>query len=153
MILAEALTVRKEQRTRLDDLKTRLLQSALVQEGEPPPEDPEMLLLELDQQLDFYAQLVARIHLTNLSARLPDGRSITEAVAARDALDERVATLRSLADQAGKVNERYVRSELRYIPTVSVAKLRQDVDRSAQERRKLDVAIQATNWRVELLEE
>ncbi len=153
MILAEALTVRKEQRTRLDDLKTRLLQSALVQEGEPPPEDPEMLLLELDQQLDFYAQLVARIHRTNLSARLPDGRSITEAVAARDALDERVVTLRSLADQAGKVNERYVRSELRYRPTVNVAKLRQDVDRSAQERRKLDVTIQATNWRVELLEE
>ena len=74
-------------------------------------------------------------------------------MAARDALDERVATLRSLANQAGKVNERYVRSELRYTPTINVAKLRQDVDRSAQERRKLDVAIQATNWRVELLEE
>lgn len=152
MILAEALTVRKELRTRLDDLKTRLMQSAVVQQGDQPPEDPEVLLLELETQLTTYARLVARIHRTNLAAKLPDGSSVTEAVAARDALDERVATLRTLANHAGKVNERYTSSELRYLPTVNVALLRMEVDSSAQERRKLDVAIQQVNWRTEVLE-
>lgn len=152
MFLAEALSIRKEQRTRLEDLKTRLLQSAVVQQGDRPPEDPEVLLMELEQQLEAFAQLMTRIHRTNLSARLPDGRSITEAVAARDALDERVATLRKVAEHAGKVNERYVHSELRYVPMVNVALLRQDVDRSAQQRRRLDVAIQGVNWTTELVE-
>jgi len=80
MILAEALSVRKEMKARLNDFRTRLLQSAVVQEGEQPAEDPEVLLDLLEHELQGYAQLVSRIHRTNLAARLPDGRSITEAV-------------------------------------------------------------------------
>ena len=150
MQLAEALIRRKEHKTRLSDLRRRLENAIVVQEGDQPFEDPEELLALLEATLESYEILIASIHRTNLSARLPDGRSLTEGIVARDILDERMAMLRHLADQAGRVNERVAHSELRYVPTVDVAALRRTVDTNAQERRQLDVMIQATNWRVAL---
>lgn len=150
MMLAEALIRRKEYKTRLADLQRRLQSVVVVQEGDTPFEDPEELLAVLDSTLDDYRALIAAIHRTNLGARLPDGRSVTAGIVARDILDERMAILRALADQAGRVSERVAHSELRYVPQVDVAALRRTVDACAQERRQLDVQLQATNWRVAL---
>jgi hypothetical protein len=43
MKLAEALLLRADCQKRIEQLKSRLLGSARVQEGEQPPEDPEKL--------------------------------------------------------------------------------------------------------------
>jgi hypothetical protein len=48
---------------------------------------------------------------------------------------------------------RYGRSEIRILPTVGVAPLRQHVNEVARKRRELDAAIQAANWTTELLKE
>lgn len=150
MVLAEALIRRKEYKTRITDLQRRLQNVVVVQEGDTPFENPEDLLALFETVMQEYEALIAAIHRTNLAARLPDGRSLTEAIVARDVLDERMAILRALADQAGRVNERIAHSELRYVPQVDVAELRRAVDASARDRRTLDVQIQATNWRVDL---
>lgn len=52
MKLAEALVLRADLQKRIAQLRERLRQSALVQEGEQPPENPEQLLIELDQVLN-----------------------------------------------------------------------------------------------------
>ncbi|GGK29807.1 hypothetical protein GCM10008955_24560 [Deinococcus malanensis] len=151
MILAEALITRKEYKTRLEDLRSRLQASAVVQEGDAPHESPEELLEALDGLLAEYGQLIARIHRTNLTAKLADGRTITEAIVDRDLLDERMAILRSLAEAGSRKNDRYAYSELRYLTTLDVGALRKEVDRRAKERRTLDIAIQAANWRNDLV--
>lgn len=150
MLLAEALIRRKEYKTRIADLQRRLQNVVVVQEGDTPFEDPEELFVLFEEAMEGYEALIAAIHRTNLAARLPDGRSLTEAIVARDVLDERLAIMRALADQAGRVNERVAHSELRYVPQVNVAELRRAVDANARDRRILDVQIQATNWRAEL---
>lgn len=150
MTLAEALIRRKEFKTRIADLQSRLQGVVVVQEGDQPFERPAELLEALGRTMEEYQGLIAAIHRTNLIARLPDGRSLTEAIVARDILDERMAILRGLAEQAGRVNERFAHSELRYVPQVDVAGLRRTVDGCARARRELDVQIQATNWRVTL---
>ena len=127
MILAEALIRRKEFKTRIADLQRRLQSVLVVQEGDTPFENPQELLTLLGDMLGEYQALIAAIHRTNLIARLPDGRSLTEAIVARDILDERMAILRGLADQAGRVSERIAHSELRYVPQVDVAELRRTV--------------------------
>lgn len=48
MKLAEALILRKDVQKRLSILERRLLDSARVQEGDLPFEDPQALLKELD---------------------------------------------------------------------------------------------------------
>ena len=48
MKLAEALQERADLRTKIDELRSRLTNNALVQEGEEPAEDPQELLSALD---------------------------------------------------------------------------------------------------------
>jgi hypothetical protein len=153
MKLSEALVLRADIQKRIEQLRERLKTSALVQEGERPPEDPQELLAELDRLLDELAGLIARINRTNLGARLLDGSAtLTDALAQRDVLKLRHSVLQSVADAAVQPINRYSRTEIRSVPTVDVGALRRQVDEIALRYRTLDTAIQAANWATELLD-
>lgn len=152
MRLAEALVLRADLQKRLAQMRTRLNQSALVQEGEQPPEKPTELLAELEQMLVQLQGLMSRINRTNLQASLPDGTTLTDALARRDILSLHHSIISGLADTASNRIERYGRSEIRKLATVDVAALRRQGDELARQRRELDTLIQATNWATDLLE-
>ena len=152
MKLAEALVLRADIQSRVEALRERLKQSALVQEGEKPPEDPQALLAELDRLLNQLAGLIEHINRTNLQTRLPDGRTVTYALAERDVLTLRRSVLESLAETAGATVNRYSRAEIRLAATVDVGALRKQIDQLAQQRREVDTAIQAINWTADLIE-
>ena len=152
MKLAEALVLRADLQKRLAQIRTRLNQSALVQEGEQPPENPVELLAELEQMLAQLQDLMVRINKTNLQAALPDGTTLTDALAQRDILSLHHSIINNLADTAANRVERYGRSEIRKLATVEVAPLRRQIDELARQRRELDTAIQATNWTTDVLE-
>jgi hypothetical protein len=151
MKLAEALVLRADIQRRVEQLRERLRVSALVQEGDQPPEDPQTLLAELNDLLGQLAGLIVAINRTNLQATLADGTTITAGLALRDVLDLRLGALKALADTASQRIDRYGRSEIRRVPTVDVGALRRDIDQIAQQRRRLDTDIQATNWTTELI--
>lgn len=152
MKLGEALTRRGDLQTRVGELRNRMTQSARVQEGEKPHEDPAALLDEFDAVADELERLIGQINRANLTVRLPDGRTLTEALARRDSLTLRHQTLRALAEAAGEKHDRYSRSEIKIESTVPVAEIRQKADALARERRELDVAIQEANWANDLPE-
>jgi hypothetical protein len=152
MKLSEALDLRADTQKRIMQLRERLRASALVQEGEAPPEDPQELLAELDRLLGQLRDLVGRINRSNLAARLPDGTSLTDALAARDTLALRAGILEALAEAASNRVNRYSRTEIRMVPTVDVGAVRRQADAVARERRELDTAIQGVNWSTELLD-
>jgi len=68
MKLAEALANRADLQRRLEQMRGRLQKSALVQEGESPPEDPEELLEETERLVSELEGYMRRINRTNLSA-------------------------------------------------------------------------------------
>ena len=146
MTLGEALTLRADLQLRLSELRTRLLASAQVQEGETPPEQPQALLAEFEQTAAQLQELVARINRTNLTVTTGSGETLTDALARRDVLALRYAVHRELAAAASQRPERYSLREIKLEPTVDVAELRRAVDELARERRELDVALQAANW-------
>jgi hypothetical protein len=146
MTLGEALTVRADMQRRLSELRTRLLASAQVQEGETPPEEPRALLDEFEQTAAQLRELIARINRTNLAVTIATGETLTDAIARRDVLALRYAVHRELAAAASQRQERYSLREIKLEPTVEVAELRRKVDELARERRELDVALQAANW-------
>ncbi|HEX6817495.1 MAG TPA: DIP1984 family protein [Ktedonobacterales bacterium] len=152
MKLAEALVLRADLQKRIEQLRARLRQSALVQEGEQPPEDPYELLAEAARLVDELAGLIMRINRTNLATTLPNGTTLTEAIARRDALQQRYSLIETAAETASNRIDRYGRSEIRKVATVDVGALRKQTERLAQERRELDTAIQATNWASDLIE-
>jgi uncharacterized protein DUF6847 len=152
MKLSEALVLRADVQKRVEQLRERLRASALVQEGEKPPEDPQTLFGELDGLLDQLRDLVGRINRTNLSTQLADGTTLTSALAQRDVLKLRGSVLKTVVDTASNTVSRYSRTEIRSVPTVEVGTLRRQLDDIARQYRELDTAIQATNWVTELLE-
>jgi Family of unknown function (DUF6847) len=149
--LGEALTLRSQLQVKFQQLRERLKASALVQEGEAPPEDPTMLLGELESVAGQLEELIARINKTNLATSLRDGPTLTEALARRDHLAWLQGALHQVAETASVVQARYGKAELRMVRTVEVAKLRQRADDLAKERRKLDAQIQEVNWLTELI--
>lgn len=150
MKLAQALQERADLNTRIRQLTSRLTNNALVQEGEKPAEDPAKLLKELNECVDRLEELIGRINLTNARTTV-DGRSLTELIASKDALHTRIASYRSLLEQASRTAARATRSEIKILSTVNVSKLQKDVDEMSKELRTVENTIQESNWLTELL--
>ena len=65
MKLAEALQERADLNARIEQLRERMAQNALVQEGERPAEEPAELMREFDECVSRLEVLMNRINLTN----------------------------------------------------------------------------------------
>ena len=151
MKLAEALILRADHQKRLEQLKQRLIRTAKVQEGDPPPEDPAALLTEAERIADELLRLIQRINRTNAATEFESGR-LSDALARRDVLALRRTLHADLAQAAVVQQTAYSKSEIRFKSTVDVAALQRTADDLARQYRDLDARIQAINWQVELLE-
>lgn len=153
MLLAEALRERADAQRRLGRLRDRIAAAARFTEGEEPVEDAAALLAEADAVVDRLTELIGAINVTNLEATLPDGRTLTAALADRDALRARFTTVQRAAGAAagaGRDSLRYGRQELRTFPSLEVTALRAQADDLARQIRELDVAIEQANFTTQL---
>ena len=152
MKLAEALMQRADIQTRIQELRDRLVKSAVVQEGEQPPEDPQELLRELDTLTEQLEELIRNINRTNLQAQLENGTTLTDALAKRDVIATKRGALQHLVNAASVSVNRYSKSEIKLLPTVDIREIRKQLDRLARDYRELDAEIQRVNWETELIE-
>ncbi len=150
MKLAEALMQRADAKRRFDQLKARLLRNAKVQEGDRPAEEPMVLLAEVEQVTDTLVSLIQRINRTNVATHLDDGLTLADALALRDVLQLRQGVYGQLAEAAAVRQDRYSRTEVRYVSTVDGAAIQAQADALAMSARQLDAQIQAANWLVDL---
>ena len=150
MKLAEALQERADLNARIFELRNRLSNNALVQEGEKPAEDPTELLKQLDDSCARLEELMARINKTNQETK-SEGKTITEMIAHRDALKVQVEIYRSLIEEASSNTRRATRTEIKILSTVDVRKLQKKADAISKEIRTTDNKIQELNWTSELL--
>lgn len=156
MKLAEALSLRANAKRRIEQLRTRVVNSARYQEGEEPAEDAAALLTEVDGVIDEFETLIRRINRTNAATSIGADGTLTDALARRDALRWRHHVLTTAADAAAGSNQqgysRQLRSELKMLSSLRVADLRAQADQVARELRELDVRVQQSNWEVDLLD-
>ena len=150
MKLAEALLLRSDLQKKLESLRQRISQYAVVQQGDKPHEDPNKLLKGSAGVLDQIEDVVARINRANLANKLKDGRSLTEALAHRDTLIQRHSLLSAAITGSTKPPERYGLAEIKWVATVDVAKLQKQADDVSKMLRELNALIQEANWRIEL---
>lgn len=123
MKLAEALAERSDCQNRIAEVNKRLARSARVQEGEQPPEDPVALLAELDRLYARLLELVQAINRTNARTQL-DGRvNISDAIAERDLAGKKRDHLAALAEAASTRQDRYSKSEVKFVSTLPIADL------------------------------
>lgn len=150
MKLAEALSIRKELQTRIEQLKMRITNNVRIQEGEQPAEEPQELLKELDSCLKQLQDLIYRINVTNMHT-MSGKKTLTQLMAERDVLTKRVQILRDVFNQASSSSERYSRSEIKYITTIDVKAMGKQIDKLSSQLRTLDVEIQSVNFATELI--
>jgi hypothetical protein len=151
MKLAEALLLRADCQKRIEQLKSRLLGSARVQEGEQPPEDPEKLLAEIGAVSNQLIDLIERINKTNSSTVFAEAKTIADALAERDVMVLRRGVYADLASYAAMRQDRITRSEVKYLASVDIAAVRKHADELAKNYRELDARIQEMNWKTELI--
>ena len=150
MKLATALTQRSDLQAKISELSVRLNNNAKVQDGEEPAENPDVLLKELDSCLKQLEELIARINLTNSTAKAGD-LTITELLAKRDVLSQRISIERTFLDNASQRVSRYSKAEILIKSTVKVSELQKKVDGMSKQLRELDERIQEANWTTELI--
>ena len=150
MKLADALQERADLNRKLDELRDRLSNNVIVQEGETPPEDPNELLIQFDAAAARLEELMARINLTN-AATADGGETVTALIARKDALNQQVRTYRSVVNWASQTGHRARGTEIKVISAVDVRALQKKTDALAQELRRIDNRIQELNWKTELL--
>lgn len=150
MKLATALSERADLQRRISELSVRLNNNSKVQEGEQPSEDPKELLRELDQDFQRLEDLIAKINHTNNETK-QNGVSLTDLLAKRDCLKQRVSIMRSFLDNASEKVNRYSKAEIKILSTVSVSKLQSEVDALSKKLRETDEQIQGLNWTTELI--
>ncbi|AKE38283.1 Hypothetical Protein NG00_00259 [Corynebacterium camporealensis] len=151
MLLAEALAERAAAQQRLQTLRERLLNTLRIQEGDTPEEDPEAMLREVEnigKRLDYLVQAINR---TNMATPFDEG-TLSDALALRDGYKRNRRLWAEFAEKASARQERWTRSEVKFISTYSVKKLRKHADDCAQQFRELDTRIQQANWSTELIE-
>jgi Family of unknown function (DUF6847) len=151
MKLAEALAERSDCQKRLEEVRERLEQSARVQEGEQPAEDPGELLSETDRIFARLLELISTINRTNSATAFDHARTVSDAIAERDVLGKRRDFLARIAGSGSSRWDRYSKSEVRYVMTLPVGKLRAEADQLAKRYRELDLQIQELNWKTELI--
>lgn len=152
MKLAEALILRADCQKRIEQLRQRLVRSAKVQEGETPPEEPQVLLAELEIKLNELVDLIKRINKTNSQTIIQETMTVSDALAQRDICLLKRSLYGSLIDEATPNSNRYSQSEIKFLSTVNISELQTQMDQLSRDCRELDMKIQASNWQIELVD-
>ncbi|MBQ7989700.1 MAG: DIP1984 family protein [Oscillospiraceae bacterium] len=150
MKLAQALQERSDLNRKIEELRRRLGNCLLIQEGEEPPEQPEELIKELDDSTARLGQLIAAINITNCRTEA-EGMTLTQIIARKDALHLQLSAYRDMVYTAGSAYQRARGAEIRIIPMVKASVLQKKADEISAEIRRLDGLLQQTNWTADLM--
>ena len=151
MRLSEALIVKADLKTRLVDLRSRIGANAVTQEGKEPAEDVEQLLKEAYGLLQQLREMAVRVNATNERCKLPDGRTISEALARRMELNQRHSMVRTAIEGTKHLENRYSLSEIAWIPCLDVRQKQKQLNDFSTKIRELNLMIQETNWTTDLV--
>ncbi|MCR5264033.1 MAG: DIP1984 family protein [Clostridiales bacterium] len=151
MKLAEALQERADLNLKIEQLRSRIQNNVLVQEGEKTSENPYKLMEELDECLGRLEYLIRQINLTNSESRI-DGATLTELIARKDAMKLKQSAYRDILYSASQSTHRARNTEIRIVAAVNVEELQKRADSLAKDLRLLDNKIQQANWLTDLIE-
>lgn len=151
MKLAEALQERADLNRKIEQLRTRLQNNVIVQDGEATAEDPEKLKQELDSSIDRLEYLISHINMTNCLTKVDD-LTLTELISKKDTLSLKINTYKDISYTASNTSYRARNTEIKIKPTISVSEWQSKIDCMSKQLRLLDNKLQECNWSTNLIE-
>ncbi len=151
MRLAEALQERADLNHTIEQLRYRLENNMLVQEGEVTAVDPEELRKVLEYALNRLSHLMAHINLTNAVVQI-DGQTLTELIEKNDMLTLKIRIYQEMVNTAGRAAYCARGMEIKVKPTIGITAWQMMINSMARGLRLLDNRLQETNWQTDLIE-
>lgn len=151
MKLAEALILRADLQKRLEQIRSRLYNNVRIQEGESPSEDPNILLKEYMALQEELTTIIKAINRTNNNTAFNEQMLLSEALVMRDSILSKRSILIGAAEKASEKQDRYSRTEIKYVSIIDIKKFQKEADKLSKEFRELDTKIQGMNWNIELI--
>ncbi len=152
MKLAEAFILRADCLKQFRLLKDRLFAIAKIQEGDDLVESPQDLMRSLEQIATEFADLIKKINKTNSTLVFTEGKTLSDTLAERDVLALRRKMYEDLAEHATIEQNRYSKSEVKFVITINVLDTHKQIDALSKAYRELDSKIQQFNWATDLIE-
>ncbi|MDZ5255194.1 DIP1984 family protein [Clostridium sp. LIBA-8841] len=152
MKLAEALILRADLQKQLMNLKNRINQNLLVQEGEETSENPYILYDEIFLKLNELEDLILRINKTNSDYITSSNESISDLIVKRDMIGKKINILKEIAEEATVKVNRYSQTEIKIFSTMKVDEIQREINKYSKEYRELDTKLQGLNWTIDLIE-
>lgn len=153
MKLAEALLLRGDIKKKLQSLKERIAGNCKVQVGDQPGEDPQKLLSESFRILQEQESLIGKINKTNVLTKLPNGKSMMQAIAERERLIVQHKLIKDTAAASRIEGNHYSQSEIKWKSVLNVESLEKQADDVSKKLRELNGVIQQANWSTDLLDD
>lgn len=151
MRLSEALQERADLNRNIEQLRDRLENNMLVQEGEITAENPEELCKALEYALNRLSYPMARINLTNAVVQI-DGQTLTELISKKDMLTLKIRIYKDMVNTAGRAAYRARGTEIKVKPTIGITAWQMKINAMSRNLRLLDNRLQETNWQTDLIE-
>jgi hypothetical protein len=150
MKLAELLIERAECQNKIAELKMQILSNLKVQEGDTPSLNTSDLLSEFARLNSRLEQLVVAINTANSKTQISSGKTLTEAIAQRDAIKAEIDFYKDIVRTANIKDYRVTRSEIKMTLTVDLSYIVKEIDSLSKMFRLLDNEIQQVNWTVDI---
>ena len=151
MKLAEALIERAELQKQNAQLIDRIKKNAKVQEGDNPAENPSDLIEQYNQNMARFYELVTAINKTNNVTSFDENLTVSDAIAKRDALGTKIKAYREIYQAATITVDRYSKNEIRFVRSLDIKELQEQINQFSKEFRELDTKLQGLNWVTSLL--
>lgn len=163
MLLAEALSARKDALARINSLQSEISESAVVYEDDQEAVlvDPQAQLQLLQEAIDTFRTLSVAINLTNNEVTFAfDGQQLTimEAVVMRESLKLRARALQHVLTNAestrrpSRYGARRTTEDIKMKALINLADIRKESDEYSERIRRLDLALQQKNWTTDLVD-
>lgn len=154
MKLAEALMERAANKKLLIELASRMEDYAVYEENTTPPHDFVETATRFEMLSNRQIALITAINLTNTLVMLPNGMTMTEALALREMMHYKSKVYANVFNETQNNSRgmfaRRTKDEIRYVPSFDLPNATKQRDEIAVAIRKLEVDIQALNWTADL---
>ena len=154
MNILEALSLKKDLESRIENLGNRYVTNITVLHGKSPHEDPEILLKEINESIAQLNNLCYRINIADLTVKNSEGKTLIELVIDKKSTEDSLEILRRALNEVtfGTWNEYgYTSSrDVEFDTVIDIGTVTKQVDECAEKLRKLTSEIEKLNVSTEI---
>ena len=154
MNILEALDFKKDLRNRIENLRKRYVNSVTVKKGYKPLEDPQKIMVELENCFSQLNDICCRISAANTTTRNSKGQTLKQLMIEMSIVEQRKECLNRAFEEVlygdAEIYSYGCKCQSDYDITIDFESLKKDIDNQEIKLRKLNSEIQQLDLTTEI---